>query len=87
MGKRRLPRSHARPSAPAKSHWKFWTAAGAVALIVAIGIGYYAFWYEPERARVGQPAPDFTLRLFNGERVALSSLRGTPVLVNFWHST
>jgi hypothetical protein len=25
--------------------------------------------------------------LLNGQNVALSSLRGRPVLVNFWHST
>jgi len=27
------------------------------------------------------------LRLLNGQSVTLSSLRGRPVLVNFWHST
>ncbi len=37
-------------------------------------------------ARVGSPAPDFTLRLMNGQTVTLSSLKGKPVLVNFWHS-
>jgi cytochrome c biogenesis protein CcmG/thiol:disulfide interchange protein DsbE len=38
------------------------------------------------KARVGRPAPDFTLQLFNGESVRLSGLKGKPVLVNFWHS-
>lgn len=33
---------------------------------------------------VGQPAPDFTLVDIQGETVRLSSLRGKPVLVNFW---
>jgi len=37
-------------------------------------------------AQVGSPAPDFTLQLFNGQSVTLSSLRGKPVVVNFWHS-
>lgn len=37
-------------------------------------------------ARVGSPAPDFTLRLLDGKRVTLSGFRGKPVLVNFWHS-
>ncbi len=37
-------------------------------------------------ARVGSSAPDFTLRLFNGGSVTLSSLKGKPVMVNFWHS-
>lgn len=33
---------------------------------------------------VGKPAPDFTLVDIKGETVRLSSLRGKPVLVNFW---
>jgi len=37
-------------------------------------------------AHVGSPAPDFTLRLFNGESITLSSLKGKPVLLNFWAS-
>lgn len=32
----------------------------------------------------GEPAPDFTLRSLDGATVKLSSLRGTPVLLNFW---
>ncbi len=35
---------------------------------------------------VGSPAPDFTLRTFNGQAVSLKGLRGTRVLVNFWAS-
>lgn len=39
-------------------------------------------------AQLGKPAPDFNLpRLQNGalgEKLALSSLRGHPVIVNFW---
>jgi thiol-disulfide isomerase/thioredoxin len=31
-----------------------------------------------------QSAPDFQLKTLNGEEVSLSSLRGKPVLVNFW---
>jgi hypothetical protein len=37
-------------------------------------------------ARIGSPAPDFTLRLLDGKSVTLSSLKGKPVVVNFWHS-
>jgi cytochrome c biogenesis protein CcmG/thiol:disulfide interchange protein DsbE len=36
--------------------------------------------------RVGQPAPDFTLRLFDLGEVTLSQLSGTPVVLNFWAS-
>jgi peroxiredoxin len=40
----------------------------------------------PGKAHVGNPAPDFTLQLFNGESVSLSSLKGKPVVVSFWAS-
>lgn len=33
---------------------------------------------------VGRPAPDFELKLTNGETITLASLRGHPVLINFW---
>ena len=33
---------------------------------------------------VGQPAPDFTLPSTSGQKVALSSLRGKPVLIAFF---
>ena len=35
---------------------------------------------------VGQPAPDFNLTLFSGEKVSLKSFRGNAVIINFWHS-
>jgi cytochrome c biogenesis protein CcmG/thiol:disulfide interchange protein DsbE len=35
---------------------------------------------------VGQPVPDFTLQTTSGQTVTLSSLRGKPVIVNFWAS-
>src|ERR1700716_2223942 len=34
--------------------------------------------------QVGKPAPDFTLKDADGHAVALSSLNGRPVLINFW---
>lgn len=40
-----------------------------------------AYAREP---KVGQPAPDFSLVLVNGQRVALRELRGQVVIVNFW---
>jgi peroxiredoxin len=33
---------------------------------------------------VGAPAPDFTLRTTKGEEIQLSSLKGSPILINFW---
>ena len=37
-------------------------------------------------ARVGSPAPDFTLQLLDGKKITLSSLKGKAVVLNFWHS-
>lgn len=32
------------------------------------------------------PAPDFTITTFDGERFSLGEQRGTPVVLNFWES-
>ncbi|NUM48291.1 MAG: redoxin domain-containing protein [Anaerolineales bacterium] len=37
--------------------------------------------YAPEK---GNPAPDFALENLDGERIALETLRGKVVLLNFW---
>ncbi len=37
-------------------------------------------------ARVNSPAADFTLPLFSGGEFTLSSLKGKPVVINFWAS-
>lgn len=36
---------------------------------------------------VGNLAPDFQLQDLNGSTITLSSLRGSPVVLNFWRST
>jgi cytochrome c biogenesis protein CcmG/thiol:disulfide interchange protein DsbE len=35
-------------------------------------------------AKVGQPAPDFTVKTFDGRKIALSELRGKVVILNYW---
>ncbi len=40
----------------------------------------------PHRARIGKPAPDFTLPALDGKRVTLSSYRGRPVVLTFFAS-
>ena len=36
--------------------------------------------------RVGLPAPDFSVQLFDGSEISLSELKGSPLLINFWAS-
>jgi len=71
----------------AKSRWIPWAMAAAV-LIAALAhqSGSNLASGANVVARVGSPAPDFTLTLFDGKSVTLSSLKGKPVVVNFWHS-
>lgn len=38
----------------------------------------------PEGVDIGLTAPDFTLETIDGDTIALSSLRGNVVLLNFW---
>lgn len=48
----------------------------AALLVIACG--------TPAAARLGGPAPDFTLQTIDGAPVQLSRLKGQPVWVNFW---
>lgn len=41
---------------------------------------------DPHGAKVGDPAPDFTLPTTQGETVTLDSFRGQPVVLYFWAS-
>jgi peroxiredoxin len=38
----------------------------------------------PPNGQSGQPAPDFSLRTLNGEKIALSKFRGEAVVLDFW---
>lgn len=40
----------------------------------------------PNAARIGEPAPAFTLESLDGETVSLADYEGRPVLVTFWAS-
>jgi cytochrome oxidase Cu insertion factor (SCO1/SenC/PrrC family) len=88
MGKRRLTRpTSVKEKRRARSHWITWAVLGGLVLVAGGIVAYLMTQGPTQTARTGQPAPDFTLRLLNGQNVALSSLQGRPVLVNFWHST
>lgn len=89
MGKRRLSRQgSAREKQRARKPWMVWSVVGGLIVLVGGIAAYYLLSQGPSSmASTGLPAPDFTLKLFDGQSVALSSLRGRPVLVNFWAST
>ncbi len=77
--------NHLRRLAPRARQAFFSTAAALLAAaLVAAGTGM-ALAAAPA-AQVGKPAPDFTLQLLDGKKVTLSSFKGKPVVLNFWHS-
>ena len=92
MGKRRLAKaSSAKEKRQAKSRWTTWALVGGAAVVIGVMVALVVMQSgtkpTPGKAHVGKLAPDFTLRLFNGGSVSLASLKGKPVLLNFWAST
>jgi cytochrome c biogenesis protein CcmG/thiol:disulfide interchange protein DsbE len=58
----------------------------AVALNVSLGRPNPSLIVVAGNPLVGRPAPEISLQTADGETVSLSSLRGRPVIVNFWAS-
>ncbi|MBI4572912.1 MAG: redoxin domain-containing protein [candidate division NC10 bacterium] len=93
MAKRKLARATptAKEKRKAKSRWITWAVVGGLVVVIGALIAMLSMRDGGKasggKARVGSPAPDFTLRLLNGDSVTLSSLKGKPVLINFWAST
>ena len=52
---------------------------GLAAILVLGAVSFV--WLAP---RGGEPAPDITFRMLDGEAVALSEYRGEPVMIQFW---
>jgi thiol-disulfide isomerase/thioredoxin len=72
---------------------KYWMISAA--LILLLGAGWIWISADPDQAgkgnmlsapQAGFSAPEFTLETLQGESVSLSSLRGKPVILNFWAS-
>ncbi len=53
-------------------------------LLVLVAGGFSAGCAPSQGTRIGNTAPDFELPALEGENISLSSLRGSPVLLNFW---
>ena len=92
MGKRRLAKTpSAKEKRQAKSRWTTWALVGGAAAVVGVMVALVITQSGPQKtsgsAHVGNSAPDFTLRLFSGDNLTLASLKGKPVLLNFWSST
>ena len=65
-----------------------WTMGlGATALLLAgLGWGLNHAATQAPKTLVGQVAPDLTIQRLEGGELKLSSLGGSPLVVNFWAS-
>ena len=59
----------------------YWLIIAALCLVIGLGGGALL-----HRGTQQEQAPDFTVEDRSGEKVSLRSLRGSPVIVNFWAS-
>jgi cytochrome c biogenesis protein CcmG/thiol:disulfide interchange protein DsbE len=57
-----------------------------LAIVALLGLLTMGLQQAGDRPEVGQPAPDFTLSLYDGGELTLSDLRGQVVVINFWAS-
>jgi cytochrome c biogenesis protein CcmG/thiol:disulfide interchange protein DsbE len=62
----------------------------ALALVAVAGLLGLLVWrltHQTHPPKIGGPAPNFTLRRIDGSgKLDLASLRGKPVVINFWAS-
>ncbi len=56
----------------------------AIILTLGLAISGCLDTSSPAVPQVGDPAPDFQLQDLDGNTISLSSLRGSPVMLNFW---
>ncbi|HUG08306.1 MAG TPA: TlpA disulfide reductase family protein [Acidimicrobiia bacterium] len=55
-------------------------------LVAGLIVGWIVRSGPTEIAQIGQPAPEFSVEVFDGATFTLSEARGTPVVVNLWAS-
>lgn len=79
-------RPAARPRAQRRLIVAAWLLAGVVALVFLLTISVGRPATPIDDPIVGRPAPAFDLPTLDGGRLSLASLRGSPVVVNFWAS-
>jgi len=58
--------------------------AAILAIVLVLGAVATSCPHEAPAPEVGKQAPDFELNTLDGQTVALSQLKGQPVLLNFW---
>ncbi|NIS69309.1 MAG: redoxin domain-containing protein [Proteobacteria bacterium] len=68
---------------------KSWKDVVTLLVLLAVVVGLYFFvvrgpGFVPELAKVGEPAPEFTLPTLDGKSARLADYRGKVVLLNFW---
>ncbi len=64
-------------------------AIGFIVIVPTVFLFAKSFSFDKEFIEsplLGKPAPDFTLTDLDGNAISLSSLRGKPVVLNFWAS-
>lgn len=59
-------------------------AAVTLPVLILLGIGFRFNPHAVPSVLPGKAAPECDLRTLEGEGVALTDFRGTPVLINFW---
>ena len=74
---------------PHPSHVRRWSAPSWIstrlpAFVFSVALALVPALCVPADALVGQPAPDFALRSWQGDNLRLSEHTGEVVLVNFW---
>ncbi len=64
-----------------------WAAGAALVAVVLTAAAWGMLHASTGSANaVGRPAPELVVRTFDGSTVSLSTLRGHPVVLNFWAS-